>query len=458
MYDIVFLSDPLETFPWLVEQCILTVSFFILCHDTAYADSADKPLRRQAADIVILFFTLTSLSLLLSARNGMSYIIFWRACIGIVLAAYLKYSCPYKKQAVLALWLSMYAGLGCIYGLAGQISFLAGHYAGRGMPEAAARILVYLLILPLAWFLQKYSFNKFPEIPFRGLAQIIVGAAAMLLFSAMESFVWDRQGILVGTAWVLVTAYFCLFAAVLFSIFSFYTICTELEEVLLLRTSQQQMERNLELSELWESNMETLRSIRHELKNQYAYLNILSQEHRYEELSQYLKNISGKAMISLSYLDCGNQTLNRILNLKAARLLMEHIQPEFRVAVPPQLPIADDDLGSLLSNMLDNALEECLRLQKQTDQPAEPMQVQLKIGIQNSYLYIVCRNPAGSASLEYWRAGLKTTKTDKAKHGFGTQIMARIAEQYNGCVAYELKSGVFEAKALLDMLSGEEHD
>jgi hypothetical protein len=69
-----------------------------------------------------------------------------------------------------------------------------------------------------------------------------------------------------------------------------------------------------------------------------------------------------------------------------------------------------------------------------------------------SYLYIVCRNSTDRQQLERWNDALRTTKSDERLHGYGTRIVMKTAEKYNGTADYSLKDGTFVAKVMLDTM------
>ena len=56
------------------------------------------------------------------------------------------------------------------------------------------------------------------------------------------------------------------------------------------------------------------------------------------------------------------------------------------------------------------------------------------------------------------KGGLRTTKKDEQMHGYGTRIVARLAEKYNGCADYSLADGQFVAQVMLDMTEDKSHE
>lgn len=134
--------------------------------------------------------------------------------------------------------------------------------------------------------------------------------------------------------------------------------------------------------------------------------------------------------------------------MEFAKARKEGVAYSHQLVVPPVLPFPEDDLCAALSNLLDNAIEECARLGRAGRKDAS---FRLEIYPQKSYLFIQCCNTTDRTRLERASRGLRTTKGDDRFHGYGTRIIARIAEKYNGCAEFSLSGETFVAKLLLDM-------
>ena len=89
-------------------------------------------------------------------------------------------------------------------------------------------------------------------------------------------------------------------------------------------------------------------------------------------------------------------------------------------------------------------------------QDRNDVKLSIEIYPKRSYLFIVCRNTTDRKVLERWQRGLRTTKKNPKLHGYGTRIMAKLAEKYNGCAEYSVEDGEFSAMLMLDMMLKEE--
>lgn len=412
-----------------------------------------KTARQKARSFLLdaaVLFLLSFLANVLLYPLGGGFLSAWSLVLGVMSAAYLFLQSRYYLQTKLALWCSMYAGMLSIMAVAGQLSMLSGYVGIVGEAQGVLRNIVYCLFLPLAWFLRKMGSNNFENIPPIGMVQTVVGCVGLLVMQAAESGSSRIQvnGDPGRLTLIFLIAYLCLFVDVVASIYALYAISREHGKVLELQVARQRLEQEQELAEITQRRLDDLHTIRHDIKNQYGYMGILLQEKRYGELETYFREMTQVPIPALSFLDCGNQVMNTILNMELDKAQKAGLQVERQLVVPPVLPFRDDDLCSLVANLMDNAIEETARLGGGT--------ITLAIYPQKDYLYLCVTNPTDQTHLVRGGLGLVTTKADKLLHGYGTRIIRRIAEKYNGMVDYSIDSGTFTAKVLLDIMCKEE--
>ncbi|MDD2957126.1 MAG: GHKL domain-containing protein [Lachnospiraceae bacterium] len=443
--DVIFLSAPLETFPWVVQQMTAVIAYMILGWKSRTADGERKRPAKLIAEGFCLLAVFLLCSIFMITWMAGTFIFGWILFQAAVLAVYLHKCTAYRMTTKIIMWCSMYAGMQALASVSGQVSYLVGAYLSTGVAEMASRCLINLLLIALACYLVKFNFDEFDGFSFRGLVLIIACDVCLLLLSISETALWINGGAELSKCYLV--SYFCMFVLLLFSISALYSICKEQEAAEILRQRQQQLLNEQERFHMAEQQIEEIRSIRHDLKNQRHYMQILLEEGRYEELKHYFAN-SGESMPNPEpYVKCGNKSVNVILNMEFAKVGPE-IKLEHLLVVPPVLPFQDDELCSLLTNLLDNAVEGCAQAKRNGEQHLE---IQLEMYPQSNFLYIFCKNTTHMKKLNHWRSGVRSTKEDKTYHGFGTQIVSRIAEKYNGCAEYKIENGSFVAKVLMEM-------
>lgn len=207
-----------------------------------------------------------------------------------------------------------------------------------------------------------------------------------------------------------------------------------------METMQAKLEQDLEFYKRSDTLIREYRSLRHELKNHFSVMETLLREQRYDQLQQYFEDYTGSIAPSLEEFRCANPLVSSILSHQMNTARAAGVRLDVIAAVPETLGIADNDLCSLLSNMLDNSVEGCLR--------AGQSEVRASLHTDKNCLFITVTNPATEDVLSA-NPNLLSTKNNPAAHGFGIPIIRRIAEKYDGIVTFHAEDGWFTADAML---------
>ena len=374
-----------------------------------------------------------------------AYPLLFKLLKGLSFFLFLRLFSPYQWKTDLLIHFALFNILLCVTAFAGQSSMLTGVLIRSGTPEALVRCLIALFIPVTSLFLKKYNFDEFETIPIgcnRLEEALCVG---ILVVCIAESFLMSND---VTVILCFMSAYFSLAVTSLVMIRAVYLMCREQKSIIDLQAEKQRFLAEREITKMAQKTLDDLRCIRHDLKNQYSYMQILLDGGHYDELKGYFQKLRENLPPQLNLIDCGNHTVNTVLNMEFSKLRSEGITLEHQLVVPPVLPFPDREMCSILSNLLDNAWDECRRLQKTG---WESTKVRLEIYPHQRYLYIRCMNSTDRQTLEHSGIGLLTTKKDKQLHGYGTKIIVKLAEQYNGCARYSLEENMFVAQVMMDM-------
>lgn len=224
----------------------------------------------------------------------------------------------------------------------------------------------------------------------------------------------------------------------------YYAIGREHREKIELLAQQRRNELDEENMKVAQQTYEALREVRHEIKNHTVYMKSLLDAGEYEKLQEYFERYQTKTSELVHYVNSGNRTVDAVVNNYISRAKMYDIQLKTILAVPQQLPYRDEDLCSLLCNLLDNAIEGC------NASAAAHKVITLNIQPQMDYYMIRVENPADTSTLSARRRlTLQTTKKNPELHGFGTKIIRTIAERYNGSVRFSMREELFVADVML---------
>ena len=429
---------------WISELLLLTLTWVVFC-----ICKPDLPrLCLYTLGLGIVLFLCNMGLFLLAGWARSLYPFVWNCVHGVISFGFLWWFAPYQPKNKAMLWMALYNVIISASMLGGRCSFIVSGVTDNSAVIGTVRASFYLLMPLSAAFMRKKNFDDFQRVPNSCLLLVGILLVSELAFSVTETVIFTQTS---AVNLIFVVAFSCMLATNLVAVQALHTICLEQQRVNNLTTENQRYLAEREVTRMAETSLEDLRCIRHDLKNQYGYLQILMEQKRYDELHAYLQSLQNNLLPQLNLIDCGNRVVNTVMNMELGKFRSNGIPLEHRLVVPPVLPFGSDDVCSVLVNLLDNAREECCRLQEKGE---EQVRVRLEIHPHQSYLLICCSNTTDRTALQRKGSGLLSTKGEAKYHGYGTRIITKMAEKYNGCADFKLENGMFLAQVMLDMTGG----
>lgn len=361
----------------------------------------------------------------------------------LLLAGYAQYTGQLKEKSCQITLLLFYAAEMCMILVAATFPNALADVAYGSTIEIFLRNTFVLLTLPMALWFRRYSIQQFRDIPVVSLHYAYIISVASIALALLYNRI--RQEFVFYSNVFALSAFGCILVLNLVAYYLDYAVCqhNEAERQLMAEKYMAQSERNL--MELSRQNLDELRATRHDIKNQYAYMNVLLTEKRYDELQEFFNQNKQANSKPLSGIDCGNLVLNTILNLEQGRAHAQGCALDHRIFVAPHLPFAETDLCSLFTNLIDNALEAIQR------QNIANGVVEVGINQKNAALYICVLNPVDEQLGKETLLSLKTTKKDKTMHGYGVRIVDSIVQKYNGQINRSVENGKYRVDIMLDL-------
>ena len=184
---------------------------------------------------------------------------------------------------------------------------------------------------------------------------------------------------------------------------------------------------------------------RHDLANQLVVIRECvesgERENAVESLNRIIKSDDNGYSISRS----GNAVVDAVINFKYAAARESGIRFILRIFIPEKLPIDQCDLGIVLGNALDNAIEAAGAC------PEEDRRIEIHMGVKKEALILIVKNPYAH-TLKHSEAGeLLSTKKDSQRHGYGLKSIKRTAERYFGEVLIDGKNRIFTLTVILNL-------
>lgn len=186
----------------------------------------------------------------------------------------------------------------------------------------------------------------------------------------------------------------------------------------------------------------TMRGWRHDYHNHIQTLLALAGDE--EKTREYLLRLNEDLTQVDAVLKTGNVMVDAILNSKLSLIRSKGIEANAKAVVPPELSVSEIDLCVVIGNLLDNAMEACLR------QPeGEARFIRVFLGVLKKQLYLSVSNSMGGTAQK--SGGRYLSSKNSATHGFGLLRVDRIAEKYGGYVNRQSEEGVFATELLLPL-------
>ena len=186
----------------------------------------------------------------------------------------------------------------------------------------------------------------------------------------------------------------------------------------------------------------TMRGWRHDYHNHIqALLALVGNE---EKTREYLLRLNDDLTTVDTVLKTGNVMVDAILNSKLSLIKSRQIAVNAKAIVPARLQVSEIDLCVVIGNLLDNAMEACLKQEEESDRF-----IRIFIGVMKGQLYLSVTNSTGGEIRKEGKRYLSTK--DSPSHGFGLMRVDRIAEKYDGYVNRQHEEGVFATEVLLPL-------
>lgn len=176
---------------------------------------------------------------------------------------------------------------------------------------------------------------------------------------------------------------------------------------------------------------EEIKQIRHDTKHWITGSLALIRQKNYDEAKRYLEGLVTEKIGTIrDYVMTKNDIINAIINSK----LSEASQKGIDVLASVGTEIGETDVYGLsvaIANLLDNAIEGCMRIQGNR-------KIYYEMFVDGEYLKIFVKNTYDKGGIN-----LETKKTDKQLHGFGLKSVSDFSKKNDGILNFYEENGDF---------------
>ena len=206
---------------------------------------------------------------------------------------------------------------------------------------------------------------------------------------------------------------------------------TEKENALLQQQSEMQLEVYSDLQQRYQNSMRTI----HDAKRHVRALESLIQSDHLAEAQQYMESLFQKLNELQPSIQCDNPLLSAILNHVFLKAEQRHIALKMDLQGEKQLSmLAGVDLTTIVSNLLDNAVDAVLEL------PEEQRYIHFAVAFQMGEIMIHVENPTKN---DLKREGNAVVSTKEGHLGLGLKNVEMVVKKYKGDFKIDVKDGNF---------------
>ena len=179
-----------------------------------------------------------------------------------------------------------------------------------------------------------------------------------------------------------------------------------------------------------------IRTFRHDIKNKLLSVSGLLADGQVETA---VKAINGEVDFldeaNNGVINSGNPAIDAVLQSKLVSAEKKGIKLDFSVKISDKINVDLLQLGVLIGNALDNAIEATERLENTADKT-----IFANLITMGGRIVISVENPV-EASVDTKQIG--STKADKVNHGYGLKSIKTIAQKYDGNVFVSCEGNIF---------------
>lgn len=313
------------------------------------------------------------------------------------------------------------------------VSFFSYHL-GYGLD-----FLIIALVLAIQYFALLGILNVSPKLNYLGFQ--VLGALTginifWILIIELLSYIKDFNFALIAAIMLLISH------SIYFVIMNL--LSKNINKLTHIESEYQNMKLKTKYYEEVEVINQEVRRYRHDLANHLHMLYYFLEERNIEAATEYLNRMGvdlKKINKGFYYIKTRNEAIDFILNSKLLIAREKGIKIKSTVEDMEILFICNVDICTLLSNLLDNAIEACALYK------GDESFIDLDMRLIKRNFAINIKNSANPVKTD--ENGNYLTNKKSGDHGFGMLQINRIIKQYNGYISRKYENNVFETNILL---------
>ena len=186
-----------------------------------------------------------------------------------------------------------------------------------------------------------------------------------------------------------------------------------------------------------------MRGWRHDYHNHIQTMKAYRSLGENEKIDGYLNSLETDLTSVDTLIKSGNVMVDAILNSKLSLAKSRKIDINAKAIVPQKLTVSEIDLCVIIGNLLDNAIEACVRV----DDEAKRF-IRVYMDLKRDNLYLSITNASGG---KIQKQDGRYISGKGENHGFGLMRIDKIVDKYAGYIKRRDEDGAFTSEIMLPL-------
>jgi sensor histidine kinase YesM len=305
-----------------------------------------------------------------------------------------------------------------------------------------AKIALYFVII---FYLERKNNYKNPlKMNVKIFLQVIaLVGTVILIISSLTPIFKTSQGIPEEFSQNINFLLVCLAVLCILTVSIYDSIVKLSNEQMALKLLNQQRELQFAYAKDIDLSLSEMKSVRHDMANHISCIKGLLEYQEYDKLEDYVEKLSGPLESGSDIILTDHPAISSFIYSKIGKARKLDIHVDLKTDLQSSINIDDLDLSVLFGNILDNAIEACVKITK------GERNIELSIQQQMGCFVIHCVNTMNEIIIDKKNNTFISNKSNKNRHGIGLKNINAIVEKYDGQLDINTNERLFNLKVVL---------
>ncbi|MDR2832812.1 MAG: GHKL domain-containing protein [Streptococcaceae bacterium] len=276
--------------------------------------------------------------------------------------------------------------------------------------------------------------NEQHTLPLKGTTIVALSSIPLISIVVMLSVLLEKVGVKINSDVLLLLLPIALIYMNICMVYLYSHIVHQLRSTHLITLEKRALLAEKKYISEIEKNQKEVQEVRHDLQNQFLILLGLLEEQNYSQVQKNLEKLS-KSIQKPTTIYTPNLILNYLLNEKIKIAKENNIRFNHDIFISEKVQLNTDILAIVVGNLIDNALQACLR------HKGDSKFISLALKQQRNQLFIQVQNSFDSKEVPI--------RKNRLKEGIGTRNIQTLVAQLGGLYSSEMDNDIYSTSIII---------